>query len=175
MGSRYSSSSSLRLPLLLSTYLLFRKGSGARTSISISPNEIATFVVVVVVVVFRPLSPFPFFVVCLSVGDHCLFALLLKCSFGFRLLKIFVPLFTRFLDQVEFVVPRRKNKAVFVLFFWSSGKHDAFINGSSRGLFRAFRRIQPFAGLHIRLTLWSKLTSKVRFCLCLSVSLSMDL
>lgn len=68
MGSRYSSSSSLRLPLLLSTYLLFRKGSGARTSIS--PNEIATFVVVVVVVVvFRPLSPFPFFVVCLCRGS----------------------------------------------------------------------------------------------------------
>lgn len=67
MGSRYSSSSSLRLPLLLSTYLLFRKGSGARTSIS--PNEIATFFVVVVVVVFRPLSTFPFFVVCLCRGS----------------------------------------------------------------------------------------------------------
>jgi hypothetical protein len=120
-------------------------------------------------------SPPPFFFLCVSVGDHCLFELLLKCSFGFRLYIKFVPLFTRFLEWVELGVLRRKNKAVFVSFFWSSGEYDTFNNGSSWGLFRAFRRIQPFAGLHIRLTLWSKLTSKVRFCLCLSVSLSLCL
>jgi hypothetical protein len=76
----------------------------------------ASLLTTFVVVVLSP-SPPPCFFLCVSVGDHSLFELLLKCSFGIRLLKKFVPLFTRVFGASGTWCAEKKEQGCFLFCF----------------------------------------------------------